>query len=362
MGIAAAVGLYIQFLRIRKERRDQRTLDENAEREIQKQLMDLYQMKQQEAVIHFSSLSKSMDQKPPLRLLWASIERHLASFPTEANILFKKFEKNFLIHDASVFALVQHRYGKSLAAEGRFKAAMAKFGHTMTCSDIPPLIRAQAARECCNVVTQVAWDKPTDQARWDTVKKTVAYLTDTLGELRNYKPRNNERNNIRFLHASADEFQVLADARGRLTSEALSDVRNSIDRQIKFSPITGRNRNTQLAAGYLRTGELETAIRLAVRFTNEMNDPLERGLTQLVKGQGLLLKGKKTEAGKCIAAACGDFDKTSTLRFRRVLSIFRVNLDPGKHNLKQKILYLWPFRGPPRHVGAFVPHIPWVQA
>lgn len=349
--------VYLRRKAMKKQEKQERQLDSNTEDKIFKTLLS--EVNRKDAIKYFQENAILEGQGTPYGLIMNAVANHLMGYPRIATNLFNKFKKEYIVKNSSTEALITHRHAKALSAEGEFNKANKLYSEIFEKFDLPTLLRVQAAREWCNVVTQIAWDKPKEFKRWNNVEIAVQKFKDSLGEVNALKRKKIAGKIISFLTHSLEEFELISNSKLSINESNLKKISRTIDSQIKYNYVTGRNRNTQLAAMYLRIGEAKSALKLAKRFQGQVKDNVELALTYLIEAQSYIELNKKKEACYSIRRCIDRLDHSRTIRFRRIVSIFDNSLNKkGNKLIKIANSFFWPFRGPTRHVGAFVPQLP----
>ena len=357
MQLMTVYSVYLSRKAMKKQEKHERQLDSRTENKIFETLLS--DVNRKDAIKYFQKIAILEGQSTPYGLIMNAVANHLMGYPRIATNLFKKFKKEYIVKNSSTDALITHRHAKALSAEGEFNKANKLYSEIFEKYDLPALLRVQAAREWCNVVTQIAWDKPKEFKRWKNVEIAVQKFKNSLGGVYALKRKKIEGKIISFLTHSLKEFELISNSKLSINNSDLKKVSKAIDSQIEFNYITGRNRNTQLAAMYLRIGEAKSALKLAKRFQGKIKDDVELALTYLIEAQCYIELNNKKEACYSIKRCVDHLDYSRTIRFRRIVSIFDNSLNKKGNNLiKIANSFFWPFRGPTRHVGAFVPQLP----
>lgn len=307
-----------------------------------------------EAISRLQKLVIRHGEVTAVGLISAALLSHLSGRPEEANEKFELFIRSFPIFDPIIEALVSVRYAKSLSAAGEFGEAVNRYNAALD-KNLPSLHAATVARECSNVLGQIAWEHPRRAKGWKDLADMTARLGGSILEAERLPSTGTGTLNPEFLKAAHNEFEILSDRHGKLDAVDLENLKRAIKRQARFSKRTGRNRYTQLAAAYLRFGEPAKALRAASLYENDAwRGPLELAANHIVQAQALANIGQTPEAVAKIDMASTKLSETSTQRLRRAVRFLRAKYDPNEPFLSRVTAYLWS-RG---YVRTFVPTMP----
>ncbi len=362
-GTLAAIVLLVRtrmaFDQWRRNKVEDRTVDSKDQKTIQ-EIIHTVNSEGAKAIPYIKEHWREDLEASPISLVCDALLKHLEGKPDEGNISFVKFEKLYPNKSAETKALVNFRFGKSLSAVGKFNEAGSYFLNAVNSDRLSNLIRAQAARELCNGLTQHAWEKPRNAKGWNELIKMTEHLGGLIADSRaDLQPQSDE---LEFLAASCEEYSILAKAGGDPSPTELEEISRNLESQLHLKETTAQNRHTQLAACYLRAGDPLHACSIASQFENDKDrGDLELALNQVVKALAYEKLYDSDKAKEAIEKADRHLSNTRTSRFRRVVRFIHSNLDPDTSTISKFGSYLWEFYGPARNVKAFVPELPHLR-
>ncbi len=341
--IAGTLAAYIGWRTYKLQKasfRRQNEIPEDDQKSIRKIIEKIPETKG--AISRLQELMFEHGEVTPIGLVSAALASHLNGRPEQANEKFELFFKSFPIFDPITEALVSVRYAKSLSAAGEFDKAVNRYNAALD-KNLPSRLAATVARECSNVLGQIAWEHPRRAKGWKDLADMTARLGGSILEAERLPSTGTGTLNPEFLKAAHNEFEILSDRHGKLDAVDLENLKRAIRRQARFSKRTGRNRYTQLAAAYLRFGEPDKALRAASLYENDAwRGPLELAANHIVQAQALANIGQTPEAVAKIDMASTKLSAASTLRLRRAVRFLRAKYDPNEPWLSRVTAYLWP--------------------